>query len=399
MWSWIIKKQVLVLAITDIEVEYGTAYADIDFPDEVEVTVEDEDEVEDTMDVDVDWADAADATPAYDGDTAGDYVFAGELVLPANITNPDDLEAEVTVVVAAEIVENEMWLRMENWLDDDVDTMSFKTDDDIYFLAGDDSGQREFDLLFENLTDDAVELYFQYNLLDDDGDVVESEDTGGDRVLLDDGMRTPVFTDVDWTDLEAEDHELRMYSKEVEADSYARFRTFENIYVGAVQLMDDDGVEQYETYATVGPALADADEEYTATLFADIECTPTISHDEFVLDLNGFELDGDVTIDAEDVEIEGSTITGDIIINDGMSVKVDADVTIEGDVVLMGADSEYEGPDPEGEFERPYLVARSESPALAGFQFLPKGVWPPWKIFQFGFSFNLLNKTPPETNC
>ena len=43
-------------------------------------------------------------TPAYDGNTAGTYVFSGILTLPANTTNTSNLTASINIIVAAQSV-------------------------------------------------------------------------------------------------------------------------------------------------------------------------------------------------------------------------------------------------------------------------------------------------------
>ena len=79
--------------IPDINVEYGTDFEDLNLPEEVEVTLADNS----TTDLDVNWLEGD-----YDGDTAGTYTLVGELILPDNIVNPDDLHPTVDVIVAEE---------------------------------------------------------------------------------------------------------------------------------------------------------------------------------------------------------------------------------------------------------------------------------------------------------
>ena len=66
------KEIVSVETLTDITVPNGTAYNLINFPSTVVVTLEDNS----TTSVEVYWNSG---TPAYDGDTAGTYVFKGTL--------------------------------------------------------------------------------------------------------------------------------------------------------------------------------------------------------------------------------------------------------------------------------------------------------------------------------
>ena len=79
--------------VPDINVVYGTDFEDIGLPEEVEVTLADNS----TADLEVNWLEGD-----YDGDTAGTYTLVGDLVLPDNITNPDNLHPTVDVIVAEE---------------------------------------------------------------------------------------------------------------------------------------------------------------------------------------------------------------------------------------------------------------------------------------------------------
>jgi len=80
--------------IPDINVEYGIDFEDIELPEEVEVTLADNS----TADLEVNWLEGD-----YDGDTAGTYTLVGDLVLPDNIVNPDNLHPTVDVIVAEEL--------------------------------------------------------------------------------------------------------------------------------------------------------------------------------------------------------------------------------------------------------------------------------------------------------
>lgn len=87
--------------IPDIEVEFGTAFDDIELPPTVLASLSDGS----TETVEIDWS-AAEAS--YDGETAGTYTLEGELVnLPDDVDNPDTIRAEVTVIVSEKQVEME----------------------------------------------------------------------------------------------------------------------------------------------------------------------------------------------------------------------------------------------------------------------------------------------------
>ncbi|MDP3387185.1 MAG: Ig-like domain-containing protein [Eubacteriales bacterium] len=87
------KEIVSVETQTDITVPNGTAYNQIDFPVTVVVTLEDNS----TTSVVVYW-DLG--NPAYDGDTAGTYVFKGTLATGNGIKNTAGLYASVNVIVS-----------------------------------------------------------------------------------------------------------------------------------------------------------------------------------------------------------------------------------------------------------------------------------------------------------
>lgn len=91
-----------VAELEEINVEFGTPFADIPFPDEVKISTNADFVPE--LEVDVDWL----KTPGYDPDIAGEYGFTGELLLsvwafgellPDFLENPDNLMAEINVVV------------------------------------------------------------------------------------------------------------------------------------------------------------------------------------------------------------------------------------------------------------------------------------------------------------
>ncbi len=86
------KEIVSVETQTDITVPNGTAYNQINFPSTVVVTLEDNS----TPSVVVYWNSG---TPAYDGDTAGTYVFKGTLATGNGIANTAGIYASVNVIV------------------------------------------------------------------------------------------------------------------------------------------------------------------------------------------------------------------------------------------------------------------------------------------------------------
>lgn len=81
-----------VETLNNIEVSSGTELSAVGLPVTVVATLDDSS----TQDLAVTWDGG---TPAYDKDTAGEYMFAGTLILPEGITNTDDLEAAVKVIV------------------------------------------------------------------------------------------------------------------------------------------------------------------------------------------------------------------------------------------------------------------------------------------------------------
>src|SRR6056297_2150873 len=90
-------KVISVEELDDITVDYGTTIADIDFPEEVEVTLSDASIVT-GVGVD-DWAPKL----GYDPLLNGGYIFEGILdVEGEDFTNPDEIKAEVKVVVDQE---------------------------------------------------------------------------------------------------------------------------------------------------------------------------------------------------------------------------------------------------------------------------------------------------------
>ena len=82
--------------LTDINVANGTILSSAGLPGTIEVILDDLSK----EDLAITWDGG---TPAYDKDAAGEYVFAGTLTLPANVTNTGNLKASVKVIVAAPV--------------------------------------------------------------------------------------------------------------------------------------------------------------------------------------------------------------------------------------------------------------------------------------------------------
>ncbi|MGI6628629.1 MAG: Ig-like domain-containing protein, partial [Bacillota bacterium] len=82
-----------VASIADISVAYGTELSAVGLPTTVEVTLDDET----TRNLSVTWDGG---TPAYDGNTAGEYVFAGTLTLVEGLANTGGHKAQIKVIVA-----------------------------------------------------------------------------------------------------------------------------------------------------------------------------------------------------------------------------------------------------------------------------------------------------------
>lgn len=91
------KEIAFVEVLADITVVFGTDLIGVSLPDQVEVTLDDNS----TVNLDVTWDGG---TPAYDGNTAGTYDFAGQLTLGANMINPNNFAATVKVTVKAKQV-------------------------------------------------------------------------------------------------------------------------------------------------------------------------------------------------------------------------------------------------------------------------------------------------------
>ena len=83
-----------VAKIEDITIELGKNQ--LNLPKKVTVTLNDENKPVDELKVDWD-----NGTPEFDYNVPGEYIFTGALKLTGNITNPQNLTAEVKVIVAA----------------------------------------------------------------------------------------------------------------------------------------------------------------------------------------------------------------------------------------------------------------------------------------------------------
>ena len=88
----------------DIEVAYGTSLEDVPFPDTVFGTLKDPDGIETNTELDVKWGGSH---FDYDGHRPGTYIFTGELSSFLPISNPDEILAEITVIVLDEVTEPE----------------------------------------------------------------------------------------------------------------------------------------------------------------------------------------------------------------------------------------------------------------------------------------------------
>lgn len=87
----------VIVSIAPVEnktVSFGTTLENLDLPQYVNVVFEDGS----TGSVDATWS----SNPGYDGNTAGIYVFTGELQVSNGISNPEHLSAQLIVTVEAE---------------------------------------------------------------------------------------------------------------------------------------------------------------------------------------------------------------------------------------------------------------------------------------------------------
>ncbi|HIZ83101.1 MAG TPA: Ig-like domain-containing protein [Firmicutes bacterium] len=83
-----------VEALAALTVDYGTAYADLELPETVKVTLSDDT----TAEAAITWAEGN-----YDGETAGTYTLTGTLSVEG-AENPDNLTASIQVTVKEEVV-------------------------------------------------------------------------------------------------------------------------------------------------------------------------------------------------------------------------------------------------------------------------------------------------------
>ena len=83
-----------VEALAALTVDYGTAYADLQLPETVKVTLSNDT----TADAAITWAEGD-----YDGETAGTYTLTGTLTVEG-AENPDNLTASIQVTVKEEVV-------------------------------------------------------------------------------------------------------------------------------------------------------------------------------------------------------------------------------------------------------------------------------------------------------
>ncbi|MGM0650540.1 MAG: T9SS type A sorting domain-containing protein [Bacteroidota bacterium] len=83
-----------VETLTDITVDFGTAFGDVPLPDSLGVTLDDSS----TDTLAVTWNQGS-----YDGNTAGTYTIYGDLTLEPGIINTDGLQGEVDVIVDEEV--------------------------------------------------------------------------------------------------------------------------------------------------------------------------------------------------------------------------------------------------------------------------------------------------------
>ncbi len=104
-----------VNSIADINVANGTALSSVGLPASVKITLSDGT----TPTVNVTWDGG---TPAYNGNAANTYVFAGTLSLPAGVTNPANLKAAVRIIVAASKPAAKLLFTFDDGYKDDITT-------------------------------------------------------------------------------------------------------------------------------------------------------------------------------------------------------------------------------------------------------------------------------------
>jgi len=89
-----------VAPLSNINVSYGTAIESAGLPASVTITLDDST----TPSAGIVWDGG---TPAYNGNTAGTYIFSGVLNLQAGVANADNLKASVSIIVTAPELEPE----------------------------------------------------------------------------------------------------------------------------------------------------------------------------------------------------------------------------------------------------------------------------------------------------
>lgn len=82
-------------ALAPIEVEFGTAFEELELPSTVFVALQNGD----TTLLSISWNDAG-----YDPSEANNYTIIGELVLTENVTNPDNIVASLQITVLEEVI-------------------------------------------------------------------------------------------------------------------------------------------------------------------------------------------------------------------------------------------------------------------------------------------------------
>ena len=134
-------------APADLEVAFGTAVADLELPETVEVTLSDGAEAE----VAVEWD-----TAAYDGDTAGAYTLTGALAAGDGFTNEKGVTVTIRVIVQEKIPDPQV---LPGDLDDDGEVTIADVMEACKVMARESAGT--------DPTDDEIER----GDLDDDGEI------------------------------------------------------------------------------------------------------------------------------------------------------------------------------------------------------------------------------------
>jgi len=215
--------------------------------------------------------------------------------------------------------------------------------DILYLIHGE--SDREMQLMFHNRQDeDVIAENFIVDLMEDGvrERVWELRDTGVFSKTLSEGI-TRILDNLE---NEYAFHEVRVNDEDVlelrvdeNVDTDPEWRDDIEMVFGAAALINDDGDNVWKTFVKLQDALDAADEDYTVTLYDDVEEDITINHEGLTIDLNGNEIDGDVTVAADDVAIdgeEGSAITGNLHI-------YGKNVTLSNDVALTGSAADDKG--------------------------------------------------------